>query len=119
MGNITRNFSDHEFACQCGCGTGEINRDLVRVLQEVSDNFKKPVTITSGIRCEKHNANVGGAEMSQHITGKADDFQVKDVEPSVVYKWLTEQYPKTYGMGLYSRWVHLDVRQVKARWDKT
>ena len=118
MGNLSRNFGTHEFACQCGCNTGKIHDDLIRVLQEVRDHFGKPMTVTSGIRCERHNAGVGGSKRSQHISGKAADFKVKGVEPKEVYEWLLQKYPKTYGMGLYASWVHLDVRQVKARWGK-
>jgi len=117
MGNLTRNFGTHEFACRCECDTGTIAQDLVEVLQEVRDHFGKPMTITSGIRCETHNAKIGGAQSSKHITGMASDFKVKDTEPEVVYRWLDERYPDTYGLGLYNSWVHLDVRKGRARWD--
>ena len=119
MGNLSKNFSDVEFECQCGCGTGRVTEDLVRVLQEVRNHFGKSVTITSGIRCVSHNKNVGGASKSKHIKGIAADFKIKGIKPQVVYEWICDKYPESFGIGLYSRWVHLDVRKVKARWGST
>jgi uncharacterized protein YcbK (DUF882 family) len=119
MGNLTNNFSTHEFACQCGCGTGEISGKLVDVLQEIRDHFGASVVVTSGIRCATHNAAVGGASKSKHIEGIAADIQVKGVEPAVVYAWLDDTYPYTLGLGLYHGWVHIDVRDPKARWGST
>lgn len=36
------------------------------VLQPIRDKIKKPITVTSGYRCEKLNNAVGGAKTSQH-----------------------------------------------------
>ena len=37
-------------------------------LQELRDRWGKPIIINSGHRCTKHNADVGGASKSQHLT---------------------------------------------------
>lgn len=44
------------------------------VLQPIRDKIKKPITVTSGYRCEKLNNAVGGAKTSQHRYGQAADI---------------------------------------------
>ena len=50
--------------------------DLVLMLEHIRSALGRPVTITSGIRCEDHNAAVGGKENSAHLRGMAADFAV-------------------------------------------
>jgi len=119
VGDISANFSRHEFSCKCGCGFSVVDAELIKLLELSRIQWGAAVTINSAARCEYHNNFIGGAKNSQHLLGTAADFKVRGVEPKVVYEWLTAQYPKTYGMGLYNSWVHLDVRPVKARWDTT
>ena len=112
-------FERKEFACKCGCGFSTVDAELLAVLRALRKHFNTSVTITSGCRCVSHNRKVGGEEGSQHTFGKAADIQVKGVHPRTVYRYLTCEYPDRYGIGLYSSWVHIDVRDNKARWDKT
>jgi len=35
-----------------------------------------PITVTSGFRCAKHNARVGGAQTSRHMIGCASDISI-------------------------------------------
>lgn len=116
----TKHFKAKEFACK---GTGEIKlvSELLAVLELVRQVFNKPVLVTSGYRSPEYNAKVGGAPKSKHIEGIAADIVVKDVSPEKVYQLLNKTFPNYYGMGLYKRsnssgWVHIDVRQSKARW---
>lgn len=116
---ISKNFKRKEFACKCGCGLGlkdgDINFELIEVVQDVRDTFDKPVVINSGLRCEKHNKRVGGAPKSQHLIGTAADIRVQGVEPIEVYRYLTAKYPKKFGIGNYKNFTHIDVRPNKAR----
>lgn len=48
------------------------------VLDPIRELVAAPVIITSGYRCELLNALVGGTPGSQHRTGHAADFYVKD-----------------------------------------
>ena len=120
MGDLTANFSRHEFACKCGCGyglkRGDVDTGLVQQLQELRDEVERPISITSGCRCAKHNRNVGGARNSQHIHGTAADIKVAGLSPKEVYRILNAKYPKSHGIGLYRSWVHFDVRRGRARW---
>lgn len=73
-------FTQSEFACKCGCGFDDINYKLVEILENIRSHFgDRPVIITSGCRCAKHNAEVGGVQGSRHILGKAADFYVQGV----------------------------------------
>lgn len=73
-------FKREEFNCKCGCGANNINFKLVQILEDIRSHFGgNPVIITSGTRCQKHNAAVGGIRGSKHLTGQAADFYIKNV----------------------------------------
>ena len=111
----TLHFKTSEFSCKC-CGKEKPNSELMAVLQLVRIHFNQPVTVTSSYRCPKHNKDVGGATKSKHLKGIAADIKVKGVEPTEVHHLLTSLFPEGYGIGLYKTFVHIDVRQKKARW---
>lgn len=116
---ISPNFSRAEFACKCGCGFATADIKLVELLEAVREHFKRPVIISSGCRCVKHNANVGGATKSKHLEGIAADIIVKGVEPSEVYEFLCNHVgPHWGGIGKYSTFTHIDSRIAPARWGK-
>lgn len=64
---LNKYFKRREFACRCGCGTSTVDAELLQVVTDVREHFGSPVVITSGHRCAKHNANVGGAKSSMHL----------------------------------------------------
>ena len=109
-------FKRSEFACKDGCGSDTVDAELLHVLHELRHLYNTPVRITSGHRCARQNADVGGAGGSQHLQGKAADIKVDGVEPQDVYEYLCQRYPDKYGIGNYKRWTHIDVRSNKARW---
>lgn len=112
-------LSDHFHAREFGC-TGEtaifVGQELLEVLEDIRDHFGRPVYINSGYRNKKHNAEVGGEYDSQHLLGIAADIRVEGWTPQEVYNYLDKLYPETYGLGLYSNFVHIDTRYTKARW---
>ena len=110
-------FKPEEFQCKCGCKTNGISHELVEILEKVREHFGKPVTVTSGVRCPTHNARVGGVSNSQHIYKTAADFVVSGVAPRTVANYLETLLPNTGGIGVYSSFVHVDVRKTKARWN--
>lgn len=117
---LSPHFKAKEFACRCGCGfgpgDGDVDAELLVVLEETREHFDAPITINSGCRCLSHNRNVGSTDKSQHVKGTAADIRVSGVAPSVVHGHLTEFYPDEYGIGGYSSFTHIDVRDHKARW---
>ena len=76
----------------------------------------RAVTINSGCRCPRHNMNVGGSARSQHLNGTAADIVVRGVAPRDVASFLKNKFSNTYGIGEYETFVHIDVRENKARW---
>lgn len=60
MGDLTKNFSKSELTCKCGCGLFIENAALTSLLQKIRDSVNKPLTVSSGLRCQRHNASVGG-----------------------------------------------------------
>lgn len=114
---LSKHFKRSEFACKCGCGFDVVDVELLGILEQVRQQFG-PVTITSGCRCRSHNKAIGGAKKSQHIIGKAADIKVSYCSPDKIAKYLRKKYPNKYGIGLYPGWLHVDVRQAKARWEK-
>lgn len=102
--------SDGKLSCSCGCGGTVTSQLLMTALTVIRVHFNKPITITSGYRCQAYNKRVGGASKSQHLTGNAVDFQVKGVAPSEVQRYIREVWPHTFGMGKGSDFTHLDTR---------
>ena len=91
--------------------------DLLAILEKIREHFGVPVTINSGVRCVTHNKNVGGATSSQHLYGTAADIRVKGISPSKVAEYAETLLPNTGGIGIYSTFVHVDVRKTKSRWN--
>ena len=116
MGDISKNFDRKEFGCKCGCGLDDVDSELVLALQRLRNWWRRPVSINSACRCEAHNAAIGGSKNSQHLLGKAADITVQGVSPEEVHRYLSETYPDKYGIGKYSTFTHIDVREKKARW---
>lgn len=114
---LSANFYRDEFECKCGCGFDTVDAELIQVLQDVRDEFDCSITITSGCRCAKHNAEEGGATTSMHLQAKAADFTVKKTHADLVADYLESLYPEKYGIGRYTGRTHIDVRAKKVRWD--
>ena len=78
--NNVEHFKKSEFACKCGCGFDEVDLKLVRLLEAIREHFGgKPLIISSGCRCAKHNKEVGGVQGSRHVKGKASDIYIQGV----------------------------------------
>lgn len=131
MGDLSRSFSRHEFACPC-CGMGMtgdlIDPRLVADLQALRDAIGKPVHILpgGGVRCRKQNAAQGGAPSSQHMLGTAADIEVEGLTADELAALVMLHCPHAVagGIGVYRHrkapkraFVHLDTRRRTARWD--
>ena len=81
---ITKNFTRNEFQCSCGCSAQMVDEMLVQKLQTIRTVYDTPLKITSGYRCVKHNAAVGGAKSSKHLYGIAAEDAASG-EDAVVY----------------------------------
>ena len=54
---LTKNFSVAELQCSC-CGLSDMDPDFMKILQNIRDEMKRPLKISSGVRCAKRNAEV-------------------------------------------------------------
>lgn len=113
---VSTNFKVKEFACQDGSDPIFIDSKLVAILQKIRTHFGKPVTITSAYRTPSKNNAVGGTFYSQHLYGRAADIKIQGVSPEKIAAYAEKLLPGTGGIGVYSTFVHIDVRSVKARW---
>ena len=110
-----RHWTREEFRCRCGgrfCDgfPAEPDATLVQLLDDIREDFGAAGIPSSGIRCEIHNANVGGVANSKHLYGKAMDFMVRGVsgqqllnraqaDPRTNYAYIIDDGP----------YVHVDV----------
>lgn len=113
---VSQNFRVREFACTDGTDPIFIADELVDVLQKIRTHFGKPVTITSAYRTPGRNKAVGGEAYSKHLYGMAADIKVSSVSPKKVAAYAEKLLPGKGGIGTYSTFVHVDVRETKSRW---
>ena len=114
MGDLSKNFSRHEFACKCGCGFDTVDAETLLVLQRIRDEFGM-IKINSACRCEAHNAKIGGSKNSQHLLGRAVDFAPYGADVSAVREWTIETFPAV-SVGKYNSFVHIDTRSGGAKY---
>lgn len=130
MGDLTKNLSRSEFACECACGFDTVDIELAPVIQDSANHFAAVeninirVDITGPNRCKAHNAAVGGADNSQHIYARAADYKLfnrsngAQIHPDRVADYLEKKYPDKFGIGRYNNRTHIDTRtDGPARWD--
>lgn len=75
----TAHFARTAFACDCQgayCDgfPGAMDLGLLLKLEALRNALDAPVVITSGLRCETRNAEVGGIPGSKHLSGQAADL---------------------------------------------
>lgn len=114
---LSTHFRVKEFACTDGSDPVFVDTELVSVLQKIRTHFGAAVTITSAYRTPGKNKAVGGEEYSQHLYGRAADIKVKGVSPKKVAAYAETLLKNKGGIGIYSTFVHVDVRATKSRWD--
>ena len=85
-----KHFKKSEFTCKCGCGLNNIQLEVVKIADEVREHFGNPAIVTSGTRCPKHNAEVGGVANSRHLKGKAIDMYVQNISWYDLLEYLRE-----------------------------
>lgn len=105
MGDLTKDFSLKEFQCKC-CGQVQVDKKLVNLLQDMR-NIIGPLTIESGFRCEKHNAEVNGEKNSAHLRGKAADIRVENSR--LRYDLLCVIPTRFTRFGIGKNLIHVDV----------
>lgn len=129
MGDLSLHFSKHEFALPAdkasahGCEPAEYPpewvearlRPLCMALEVIRAEFGgKPVRIISAYRPLPYNRSIGSEDTSQHVQGRAADFQIDGVSPGVIWdRMLALRHVGRLdigGAGVYDEFCHVDVR---------
>ena len=87
-----------EGAVRWGASSSCLDSRLRQVINQVASNFG-PVKVNSTCRSRTHNAKVGGATRSKHLTGDAADFSVSRNKPAVL--GYLRRHPSVGGLKLY------------------
>jgi zinc D-Ala-D-Ala carboxypeptidase len=122
MGDLTKDFSRAEFACKgqnCCGASAPVDPRLVAGLQELREKTGTMLVISSGFRCRRHNAEVGGEAESQHTLGMAADVLCPSGWTSERLARMAEMVEvfRRGGIGIYPGRIHVDVREDgPARW---
>jgi hypothetical protein len=145
VGTASRHFDWSEFACRCenpACAGKEahVDRLLIVGLEELHDrlsgafNMAIRILVNSGCRCQEHDTAVRHQDSTgQHAEWRAADIRVEKREKfsynpkawTPLIPYLVSEHALVCpvwrdgrgGMGVYSDWVHLDVRPgLGARW---
>ena len=107
-------FKKEEFRCKCGkyCDgfPAQPERKLLLLADRVRGHFASPMVVSSGVRCKTHNANVGGAAASRHMSGKAMDFTVRGKSAKDVLAFVQSQEDVRYAYAIDDSYVHMDVQ---------
>ena len=97
---------------------------LVRVLDAFREAIGLTVRLTSVYRSPAYNASISGsARRSQHMAFRAADLIVVGAGAGPTGAWadrlkaLRQQGMFEGGIGVYDRFVHVDVRGTRADWD--
>ena len=110
---LTANFDLKEFACRC-CGllpavTDDFKK-FVNMLQDVRNLSGMSLVISSGIRCKKHNAEVGGASNSAHLRGLAADIRCNNSADRL--KLIKASIQAGFErIGISDTFIHLDIAE--------
>lgn len=100
-----------------------LKRLCVEVLQPIRDAWGQPIVVSSGYRCPKLNAAIGGVKNSQHLQGQAADIKASNPKDNgklhACIKELVQsgqikvgQLIWEYGSKTCPKWVHVSLPRV-------
>lgn len=114
---ISAHFAVREFRSKDGTDPVFVSPELVQVLEKIRAHFGSAVVINSGYRTVAYNKTLPNhSEKSQHCNGMAADIVVKNHTPAQVAAYAETLLPDSGGIGIYTTFTHIDVRQTKSRW---
>lgn len=122
-GYVAPHFKKTEFMCECGkrwCNgyNGKsVDPALAAILERLRRHFGKPITITSGIRCQRYNDSLRGSiPNSVHRLGGAADIYIPGITSTssgrAKVRKLAYQYGAKYcyyGTSNMGNAVHINV----------
>lgn len=126
---LAKHFTLKEMQCKDGQDFVPIDSRLMELLENIRVRAGDPVHINSGYRTASYNRTLKNASpRSQHCFGTAADIWVgyyrnnKPVltkTPAEVAAIAEDYLGNSGGIGIYSNFTHVDVREKGARWKGT
>lgn len=120
-------FHPREVACRCGHHDERnphiVNNKAMDALEMLRHQVGGPIRINSAYRCKKYNQQIGGADKSYHLTGRAFDIPFNDLAiygiGSLVKLVSRATECGFHGFGVYdaSEFIHLDTGPLRA-WEQ-
>ena len=123
--DIAPYLNESEYCCKCCKGLpvdfydredeAEIGAPylmLFKYFYNIREAWGKPIPVSSGYRCPKHNKAAGGHPYSIHLFGLALDLDCKDVKEVSKMALLIKQIASNLRIGIYKRsgtFIHVDV----------
>ena len=96
--------------CPCGKCAGELPKEkLMRLADKVREQAGVPMIPTSTVRCDTHNAHVGGVSTSRHLYGRAMDFYLQGWNSQKTLALVKQQPEVAYAYAVDDSAVHMDV----------
>ena len=92
---------------------------VTHFLQPLRESINSPMRITSGFRPLELNTEIGGSKTSQHMEGKAADFQVPGWKPiDVCDMAITNSLPFDQLIHEFQSWIHASYNGDENRFAK-
>ena len=110
------NQNDYEGKELKGAGYKKIDPVVLGKLLRICEQTGQSYVINSGYRSPVKNKKVGGAKLSQHMTGKAIDVRVKGSYEDRAEFVVAASRAGFTGIGVYSSFIHLDIRDHRVSW---
>ena len=106
---VMKHFNYFEFDSPDIQGSGQLmSKELLEILDEVREDYGKPIVITSGYRTEAHNESVGGKKDSSHLKGLAVDVACTTSRDRFELVRLFLEYGITR-IGIADTFIHIDI----------
>lgn len=106
------NFKESEFTCKgkkCCGNSAPMNHLFMTELVRIRAIYGKPITVTSGFRCKKHNTSVGGTENSNHTKGLAADITATKTEDLKILFYLAKCFFEEVIFYEDKKFIHVGV----------
>jgi uncharacterized protein YcbK (DUF882 family) len=121
----SEHFTQRELECH-DCGVTIVDPRLLDALEALHALGPEPIMVLSCCRCAARNSQVGGVGKSQHIfvtnlfskPTRAADIRIGELDLDEMYRraQLVPAFNEG-GIGVYDEiFLHVDVRQRRARW---